>query len=74
MTYKQRIIFEYLRNYKTITLNRAVELIGNGIYANKNRYVGMILSRMVRNNLIKRVKPGLFESIASEKNLELFNE
>jgi len=61
MSPKQRTIIYYLRSNKQITTDKAVELIGYGIYANKRKYVGLTLSRMVNQNLIVRIKPGLFE-------------
>ena len=44
-----------------LTLDRAVELVGGNIYHNKQKHVGSLLANMVRQGLIKRVKPGVFE-------------
>lgn len=61
MSPKQRAIIDYLRTNKQINTGQAVELVGGNIYANKAKYVGLTLSRMVKQNLIVRIKPGLFE-------------
>jgi hypothetical protein len=58
---KQTIIMQYLRLNKSIDLDKACELIGDGIYCNRRIYVGKTLSRMVDQNHITRVKPGVFE-------------
>ena len=58
---KQAKIIAYLRNNNQITLDKAVELIGYGIYYNTKNYVGKTMSRMVNQNHIIRVKPGVFE-------------
>lgn len=61
MSPKQRAIVDYLRSHDQISKCQAVELVGANIYANKAKYVGLTLSRMVNQNLIVRIKPGLFE-------------
>ena len=58
---KQSEIIRYLRDNKSIDLDKAVELIGYGIYYNKRKYVGLTLSRMVKQKHIVRVKKGVFE-------------
>ena len=57
---KQGKIIGYLRQHDDITLDKAIELIGYGIYSNHAQYVGQTLSRMVKRKVLKRVKPGLF--------------
>lgn len=62
MTSKQKAIINYLHYIqKTITLSEAVEIIGKNIYANKERYVSLVMARMVKKGLIKRIKPGSFK-------------
>jgi hypothetical protein len=58
---KQSKIIAYLRANKQITTDKAVELIGYGIYHNARKYVGLTMSRMVKQNYIVRVKKGVFE-------------
>lgn len=59
---KQQKIIDYAReNGMQITKQKAVELIGNGYFANADKYVGEILSRMVKMRWLIRVKPGLFK-------------
>lgn len=60
LSQKQATIINYLRGHDDITLDKAVELIGHGIYYNHRKYVGLTLSRMVKQGHIVRVKPGLF--------------
>lgn len=63
MTQNQKIIIIHLHKHEKITLDEAVELIGANIYANKSSHVGATLSRMVKSNYIKRIKPGIFELV-----------
>ena len=58
---KQAHIMQYLRLNKAIDLDKACELISDGIYCNARVYVGKTLSRMVNQNHIVRVRPGVFE-------------
>lgn len=58
---KQSIIIKYLRDNESIDLDKAVELIGYGIYRNARKYVGLTLSRMVKQKHIARIKKGVFE-------------
>jgi predicted transcriptional regulator of viral defense system len=60
-SYKQYQIQSYLIYQDKITLDQAVELIGQDIYTNKRKHVGMVLSRMVKNGTIRRIKNGVFE-------------
>lgn len=60
-SYKQYQIQSYLIYQDKITLDQAVDLIGKDIYTNKRKHVGMVLSRMVKNGTIKRIKNGVFE-------------
>jgi hypothetical protein len=57
---KQRIIMDELRTRETITLDRAVELVGKNLYANAHKHVGVTIARMINIGLLVRVKPGLF--------------
>lgn len=60
-SYKQYQIKSFLIYQKKITLDQAVDLIGKDIYTNKKKHVGMVLSRMVKNGTIRRIKNGVFE-------------
>jgi predicted transcriptional regulator of viral defense system len=60
-SYKQYQIKSFLTFQKKITLDQAVELIGKDIYTNKRKHVGMVLSRMVKDGTIRRIKNGVFE-------------
>ena len=45
----------------TITKKEIVEMYGRAYWHNGAKHLGDILSRMVKANLLKRVKPGVFE-------------
>ena len=57
----QRIIIDYLDSNSQINLTKAVDLVGDNIYANKKKHVGMTMTRMVNRGLLERVKPGLYK-------------
>lgn len=48
-------------NNGKINKDQAVELIGKFYYCNERKHVGDVLSRMVKNNLLKRIKNGFYE-------------
>ena len=59
---KQKMILEFCsKNDNQITKIQAVHLIGNCYFLNAPKYVGEVLSRMVKSKLLKRIKNGLFE-------------
>lgn len=58
-------------NGGSVTKKQVCEVIR--FYCNTEKHVGDILSRMVKSNLLKRVKPGVFETssgIKQELNIE----
>lgn len=68
---KQKIIKEYLIKHKVINLEKATLLIGANVYSNQTKYVGKVMSRMVKNGTIERIKPGLFK-MAVQPSIPLF--
>ena len=57
---KQKIVIDYARqNGGEITKKQAMKLI-NTSYCNGQKYVGEVLSRMVKAGLLVRVSPGFF--------------
>ena len=52
----------------TITKKEIVEMYGGAYWHNGAKHLGDILSRMVKANLLKRVKPGVFEVGTGKKN------
>jgi predicted transcriptional regulator of viral defense system len=60
---KQRLILAQARlNGGKITKKEAIEVPGvDTYYHNAEKHVGEILSRMVKKNLLIRIKPGHFE-------------
>lgn len=63
LSMKQNIILNEANKKGLITLSECVDLVGGDIYANKNKHVGQILSRMVKRGLIERVKNGLYTPV-----------
>ena len=64
---KQKQILEFaLKNENRITKNQAIDLIGHYYFLNSQKYVGEVLSRMVKSKMLKRIKNGLFE-ISNER-------
>jgi len=61
MTDKQKIVFEYVRENGIITNDKADKLIGGTYYHNSRKYVGEVLSRMVKSGLLLRVKKGIYK-------------
>lgn len=71
MTDNQRKIVEFAKqNNNQITKKQACELIK--YYLNTQKHVGDILTRMVRANMLKRVKNGLYE--LSSGQVEITNQ
>lgn len=78
LTEHQKTIISFCnKNNGTITKKQACDLIR--YYCNTEKHVGDILSRMVKSNLLKRLKPGIFElssglkqEIKIENQTELF--
>lgn len=67
---KQQIILDHLKTNKQMTLDDAIDLVGQNIHTNHSKYVGLTMSRMVNRNLIRRIKPGVFELYDSRENIE----
>lgn len=58
---KQKIIVEFcLKNNNECTKADAMRLI-NTHYANGEKHVGEVLSRMVKSGILIRIKPGFFK-------------
>lgn len=71
MTANQRKIVEFARqNNNQITKKQACELIK--YYHNTQKHVGDVLTRMVRANMLKRIKNGLYE--LSSGQVEIVNQ
>ena len=68
---KQAVLMLELQKCGTLTLARAIELVGQDIYDNRAKHVGAILTRMVKRGLIVRVKPGVFERAPSAPQVEI---
>jgi predicted transcriptional regulator of viral defense system len=59
---KQKMILDFaVRNNNQISKIQAVQVIGNCYFINGSKHTGEVLSRMVKSQLLKRVKNGLYE-------------
>lgn len=70
LTAKQQLVISILNEQGQATKKEIVDACireGLGNYINTGKYVGETLSRMVRSNLIKRVKKGVYELAPSNK-------
>ena len=71
---KQKIILEFAtKNSNQITKIQAVQLIGSCYFINGAKHTGEVLSRMVKSNLLKRVKNGLYEIQNKQAVLSITN-
>jgi len=67
LTDNQKKIVIYAKEHNnTITKKEACKLIP--YYCNTSKHVGDVLSRMVKSNLLRRVKNGVFEVSTGIKN------
>lgn len=65
---KQKKVIEFcLSNNNTISKKQAMGLI-NTHYCNGEKHVGEVLSRMVKQGLLVRIKPGHFQLGKGTKN------
>ena len=80
---KQKQILDFARkNENCITKKQAVDLIGHYYFYNSQKYVGEVLSRMVKSKFLTRIKNGLYQindkrtetvkNIVNPNQLELF--
>lgn len=58
---QKQILYFAINNENRITKKQAVELVGHYYFRNAPKYVGDVLSRMVKTHLLNRIKNGLFE-------------
>jgi len=59
---KQKMILDFAsRNNNQISKVQAVQVIGNCYFINGSKHTGEVLSRMVKSQLLKRVKNGFYE-------------
>jgi len=69
MTPKQKKIMAFAQSKGgTFTKSEIVEAMGGNYYRHGDKYIGQRLSIMVNANLLKRVKPGLFEISTGKKS------
>jgi len=59
---KRLIILNFAKqNGGNVTKKQALQLIGGYYYCNAAKYVGEILSKLVNNKTLIRIKPGVFK-------------
>lgn len=66
---KQKLIIRFaMQNENKISLDEAILIKGvDTYYCNERFHIGNILSRMVKTGFLKRLKPGKFELIRTNK-------
>lgn len=57
---KQKEILSYLQKVESATIDDINKNVKFSYYHNANKYIGEILSRMVKTRMVERIKPGVF--------------
>jgi len=57
---KQKEVLKYLSTVETATIDEIYKNVSFSYYANYQKYIGEIMSRMVKNGTATRIKKGLF--------------
>ena len=72
----QTTIINYLKTVETATLSNIYNNIDKSYYANWQKHVGAIMSRLVKGGKVIRVKKGVFKLNNTKKEINegLFNE
>jgi predicted transcriptional regulator len=65
MTSKQREVLNYLLKVGEATKEEIYENVSFGYYYNHGKHLGELLSRMVKSNLITRVRRGKYKAGAN---------
>ena len=68
---KQQSVIRSAKTNGFVTLKEAVRLVGGDVYANAEKHTGAILSNMVKQGMLIRVKPGTFKLPEQEQTLKL---
>lgn len=66
---KQSAIIAFCRTSAEITLEQATALVGRNVYHNADKHTGAILSNMVKQGMLVRIKPGLFRLATREDRI-----
>jgi hypothetical protein len=70
LNHRQSVIIKFAQsNGGKITKKQANELLVNTYYHNGEKYIGEILSRLVKRNVFRRVKIGHFELTGVSKGV-----
>ena len=64
---KQQEIIQFLRSVETATVQEIFLIISWRHYYYKKRHLGEILTRMVQNGSIQRVKKGIYKAAGERK-------
>lgn len=60
---KQSEVLKYLLSKEVATKKEIYENVSFSYYHNWQKHLGDVLSRMVKNGKIERVKPGVFKAV-----------
>ena len=66
MNPKQKEIYKYLSTVESASIDEIYRNVSFSYYCNQNKHLGAILSTMVRNGTVVRIKKGLFSSVNTE--------
>jgi len=71
---KQQALLDRCRKDGKLTSQTAYEMLSAYYYHNHEKYIGEILSRMVKAGKLIRVKPGLFEIGKGKSDVVIKNQ
>ncbi len=64
---KRHEVLKYLQTVESATVANVYQNVPFGYYHNGHKYIGEILSRMVKHGMVERVKKGTYKFIRSTK-------
>lgn len=70
---KQGKILSLFADKETVTKKEVVDLFGHCYYHNGEKHIGDMLSRMVNNGLLIRIKPGVFKRGMGNRKDKVYN-
>ena len=58
---RQQEVLNYLSTVPHATLDEIYRKVSFSYYHNENKHLGALISRMIKNGTVERIKPGLFK-------------
>lgn len=62
-----KAILNYLQSHESATLEELYPISGYSYYCNEHANFGRVMSRLVKQGLVERIKPGVFKLGQSKK-------